>query len=372
MRVTVDRSAVSYLLDTILPLWRAKEYPYNRKDAIIPQTLIPSELRAAKQTLACFYFYVCIYMRGGIESKQAFNAFIAIWRAHPGLFDPQEAAEMEPEAIREILISFGLGWDSKNASLNWVENSKRLVRNWGGNPLSLLHNLRSYEEACRRILNKKGHEDAGETHGFLDDAGKREEGFIGFQYKMVSMLIYFYDWERWLPVRFLYPSPADFHNFRLGIAVGAITIKAPNGKVPRAVEYVSRPWRAAIMRYLSERKADPVEVADALWLYSLVMCGNSPVTITRKDSGEKSEEEDAPIVMLFTESEAPETWDRREWGYLRREALKHTCFVCPFALTCRPVPAYPYYSKGQLVIRKKLPFNATAASELLQKPAETR
>jgi hypothetical protein len=366
MKVTVDHTKVFELLDTILPRWKAspKLYPYNRKDAVIPQTIITAELRADKFTLACFYFYICIYMRGGIVSLQAFKAMIKIWQTHPELLDPRQAVEIKPEAIRAILISFGLGWDSENASKNWIENSKRLVTTWGGNPLSLLRNLTSYEEACRRILNKKGREDSEETHGFLKDAGKGDRGFIGFQYKMVSMLLYFYDWERMLPIRFLYPSPADFHNFRLGIACGAITIKTKNGQIPRAVEYISKPWRAAVMHYLKEKKADPVEVADALWLFSLVMCGNSPATQTKQGPLKKKlDHNKKEIETLLTVAEVEEKWDDLEWATRKHMNLDKTCLVCPFASTCRPVPARPYYTKGHLVTRKPLSLSAAFRAE---------
>ena len=61
MKVNVDHALVFKLLDTLLPRWKAvpKQYPYNHKDAIIPQTIVPADLRADKETLASFYFFAC-------------------------------------------------------------------------------------------------------------------------------------------------------------------------------------------------------------------------------------------------------------------------------------------------------------------------
>ncbi len=363
MQVTVDRKAVFKLLDTILPLWKAvpKRYPYNRKEAFIPQRLIPEKLRADKRALACFYFYACIYMRGGIESKQAFNALLRMHEEHPDLFDPLLARFMSVADVQSILKQF-IGWDSRAAAYNWVENSRRLAENWGGNPLNLVKGVRSYEEACRRMRNKR-------TRSDRILAGRDGEGFVGFQYKMVSMFLYFLDWEKLLPIRFPYPSPADFHNFRLGIAAGAIKVILEPGEVAKANEKMSAPWRAAIMAYLRERKADPVEVADAIWLFSLVLCGNSPATLTKADPlRKKLDKNKEEIETLMTHAQVIETWDLRKWALSKTTALKQTCLVCPFMATCRPVPARPYYTKGLLVIRETLGLQIGLDAEHLQIP----
>jgi hypothetical protein len=131
IQITTNKRVVFWMLDTLLALWtsKPKKYPYNRRDAVIPQTLIPHQIRKNPFVLACFYFYVCIYMRGGIESFQAFFAMIRMWFDHPMLFIPQMAARLEPEAIQAILKVY-VGWDSKQASIHWVENSRRLVKHY--------------------------------------------------------------------------------------------------------------------------------------------------------------------------------------------------------------------------------------------------
>lgn len=345
MEVIVHQAEVFKLLDVLLARWKStpRQYPFNRRDAIIPQNIIPTEIRANKTRLACFYFYTCIYMRGGIESLQVFNALIKMWRIHPELFDPLHAQWWKQSDVQAILKRF-IGWDSKAASVNWIENSKRLVRNWGGDPLELIKGLSKYDEALRRIKNKTTKKELHEA----EVKEKNGEGFRGFQPKMVSMILYFYDWEGWLKPRFLYPSPADFHNFRFALANRGMEI-LPFTPVVRTSEKISAPWRTVVMAYMKARKADPVEVSDALWLFSLVMCGNSPVTTTYKVP--PLERRERPGLFIF--GEIQEEWDYGKSVKAKKSLkLQQTCLICPFADTCDyAIPARPYYTKGLLELR---------------------
>ncbi len=370
MHVRAVKSVAFPMIDILVELQQKKAYPFNRPDAIIPQKIIPAELRADKYKLACFYFYVCIYMRGGIESLQAFNALIKMWRAHPELFEPYLAQFAPQQNVQAVLKKF-IGWDAKNASINWIENSKRLVRNWKGNPLNLLKGLRTWELAVKRIRNKTTKKDQRK-------AGERNEGFRGFQYKMVSMLLYFYDWEKWFEVRFLYPSPADFHNFRLALANGALVVTIPKDRIVRTSEKLSKPWRDMVMAYLRERNADPVVVADALWLFSLVLCGNSPFTVTRelkpRTTSVKNKEgrvtHKVPYIGLFEHSRVEEEWTSVQLGARKTKQLKQTCVVCPLAATCSfAIPSKPYYRKGRLILHARPHIEHQLDARLLQPPA---
>lgn len=357
MKITVHHEKVFEILDVLLARWNSnpKQYPYTRSDAILPQAVaLPDDLRADKKLLANYYFYVCIYMRGGIESLQAFRALVSIWRQHPELFDPYRARWVPQPEVQSILKEF-IGWDSKAASINWVENSRQLVQHWDGHALNLAKGLGNYAEALRRIKNKR-------TKREFAQAGADGGGFRGFQPKMVSMLVYFFDWEGWLKPRFLYPSPADFHNFRLGLTTGAIEVSIKKGESLSASEKLSAPWREAVMAYLKTRKADPIELADALWLFSLVMCGNSPVTITKSLPVEK---EDGPKSFGFTE-----IWDHAQWVMASsRKKLEETCLVCPFLLECKyGIPAQPYYRKGKLILRPRPPIERDNHLRLVKIP----
>lgn len=338
MRVTVHNERVFALLDVLLARWKKKQFPYNKKDAVIPQTIIPEDLKADKKALTTFYFYTCIYMRGGIRSLQAFNALLRMREAHPTLFDPIQAQWMKAEDIQPILKEH-IGWDSKAASQNWIENSRRLAWDWGGNPLELFKGIGDWDEALRRLRNKRTKRDQVQ-------AGPDGRGFMGFQPKMVSMLIYFFDWEGLLDSRFLYPTPADFHNFRLGLTTGGLEVFTDREFV-RSAERLSAPWRHAVMAYLRERKADPVELADALWLFSLVMCGNSPLTRVRKIKN------DPERPIMFSGDALPHRTNDAAY-YLQprfRKKLAETCLRCPIMTSCTlAIPERPYYQEGQLVL----------------------
>jgi len=339
MRVKVNRNAVVELLDVLLARWRTtpRQYPFNRKDAILPQTTLPANLRENKRVLACFYFYACVYMRGGIESLQAFAALVRIWKKYPHLFEPAYAAMLPPDYVQSILKEY-IGWDSRAASRYWVENSRRLMQHWSGNPLLLVSGARSYNEALRRVKNKR-------TKRELKEVGLKNGGFLGFQPKMVSMLVYFYDWEGWLKPRFLYPAPADFHNFRLALATEAMIVEGLEDNIIRTSEKISRPWREAVMSYLKARKADPIEVADVLWLFSLLMCGYSPATTTKEINGGG---------LLFVHAGVAEEWRVGEWAIRKRRGFEKTCLVCPFLARCKyGIPSKPYYRKGLLVLRER-------------------
>ncbi|MDO8407932.1 MAG: hypothetical protein Q7S95_01705 [bacterium] len=338
MLIKANRKIAFELFDALLERSTAepKRFPYDQKDAILPQAHLPDELRRDRRVLACFYFYVCIYMRGGIESLQVFRTLVLMWSERPELFDPHVVEWLSPAQMERVLREY-IGWDAKRAGINWVENSRRLVRNWDGNPLNLLAGLRNWSEALRRLRNKRTKRD-------VRAAGMGGEGFYGFQPKMVSMLLYFYDWEGWLEKRFLYPSPADFHNFRLGLNQGAIVV-SPAQSVLRTSEKLSAPWRATVMAYLRLRRADPVEVADALWLFSLVMCGNSPLTVTKTGNG----------AGLFAQEDLPHVVDDQTFRLPKfRRALERTCLRCPFVERCTlAIPSQPYYRKGLLVLRPR-------------------
>lgn len=323
MRVTVDRRQAAKVIDALIERRKKGLQPYDSPRASVPQELIPEDIRKDKRLLARFYFFVCIYMRGGVESHTAFRQLLKMWRAHPELFDAFAVSKLTVEYVQSILKEF-VGWDSKNAGTYWHRNAVLLTQHWGGEALSITRNLTSYEEAVRRIARKSGNK------GSLD---AKEEGFWGFQHKMVSMLLYFFDWEKLLTPRFAYPSPADFHHYRILIATKAVVVETSNGVPIRFSEKVSRPIRETLMWYLKSRGVDPIILADALWLFSLLLCGESPATMTK---------------------ESDEPFHPRLWGEGLRRRFRKTCGRCPFASECEvAIPAKPYYRRGQIVLRKR-------------------
>ncbi|OGG55216.1 hypothetical protein A3D62_01875 [Candidatus Kaiserbacteria bacterium RIFCSPHIGHO2_02_FULL_49_11] len=343
MEVFANKRRFFQIVDALMERKRLKLYPFNTKQAYVPQLLILPEIRRDTVLLACYYFCICIYMRGGVESHTVFKQFNKMWQKHPEMFLPEKVAGLSHEYIHAVLKRF-IGWDAVAAARFWKANMTALYRNWGGNPFNILRGISSYEEACRRLRNKNGRSGTKKLLS-LDPV---EEGFIGFQFKMVSMFLYFCDWEGWLRPRFLYPSPADFHHYRLFIANEAVVIKTHNGRSIRYDEKISNPIRTLLMKYLKERRADPVEVADALWLFSLLMCGESPVTKTR--SAEMKN------LSLFKTNLLDGLSTSTGIASAKKRQLLQTCGACILEKTCKfAIPSHPYYRRGILELRNRPP-----------------
>lgn len=354
--VIADDATTFYAFDIIVERWKAepKMFPYDQPGALIPQTLIPKRLRDDKEALFNFYFYICLYMRGGIESAQAFRAMIKLWEDRPEFFDPLYAQHLTQKELQPIIAQY-IGWDSEAVTRFWIENSKRLMRNWDGKASNIFKGLKSYKEALRRIRNKRTKKDLYEA-SLVDDRG---EGFMGFQPKMVSMFVYFIDWEGLLEVSFIYPTPADFHNFRFGLAVRGVRIY-PEHRNIRSSEKLSRVWRDLTVRYLEARKGlvTPVELADAIWLFSLELCGNSPLTVYH-------EKVDKNGVGMFEPEDLEHQSIPDFLSPAYRDRLQRTCLSCPLIDMCElAIPASPYYQRresrteafgGQLYLTERFP-----------------
>lgn len=354
--VYTDKETGYWLFDTLLERWEAKKFPYDQPRALIPQTIIPNHIRNGNDKEAIYFFYmiICIWMRGGIESLQAFKAVIKMRLEHPELFDPYEVQYWKPEDLQPIVKRY-IGWDSKNASRFWIENAKRVMRQWDGKPSEMFKDLYDFDEAVRRIKNKSTLSKKKKTEA--DAIYGNGLGFMGYKEKMVAMLLYFIDWEGLLPKRFPYPTPADFHNFRLGLAHRIIVLD-PQPVNLRNHELISAPWRDLTLQYLKDRKADPVKLADAIWLFSLEACGNSPLT-------DWHERVDKRGHGMFSAKELPHSKapDFRAPGV--RQRLLRTCLACPLLDTCElAIPAGPYYQRrgdrdeafgGQLYLLPRFP-----------------
>lgn len=355
MKVKFDFDRLCEVLDTLLLMREEKVYPFNRTDAVVPQKLIGEDIREDKRALSLFYFFACIYMRGGIVSSTAFKLLLRMRAENPWTFEPSEVLKRSTDEVRAVLKTY-IGWDSKNAGAYWYENARLLQMNWRGNPLNILDAIETYEDAVVYYQNKNRKGDNQPTGGtdylLLNHQGL---GFWGHQHKMVSMQVYFADWERLFKKRFIYPGPVDFHNYRLFLTTGAVTFVDAPEKVSFG-EKISAPARKALIRYITEKKVDPIDVADVIWLFSLLMCGESPHTQTKEVKIKPG--------VLFAKHEIKEIWRITEWSSRKTRSLNRSCHVCAFNKTCKyAIPAGPYYGKrgdkeqagGKLVLRPRPP-----------------
>lgn len=342
MKVELDYGRLCEVVDRLLALKRGNIYPFNRTDAVVPQTLVPDELRRDKEALALFYFFICTHMRGGITSATVFRQYLRMKAAFPWMFQPKEVIKREPEEIPRVIKGF-VGWDSKAAGTFWWHNSRLLASGWDGSALAIIKATRNYDDATRFYKNRRKKGDK------VVDIDTRNLGFWGHQPKMVSMQVYFADWERLYKKRFPYPGPVDWHNIRIFVTLCVLIVTKEDGEPPlRFNEELVRPLREGLMRYIKERKADPIEVADVNWLFSLLMCGESPLTQTKAEVTF----EDAP---LFDGLSIDADWKVEQHGTKRKTGLEKTCLVCAFNQECQfAMPARPYYSQG-LIERRPMP-----------------
>ncbi len=333
MRVTVNRDRGVAVVSTLVSLWREKSYPFDR--AILPQELIPKEIRKDRYTLSVFYFYACLLMRGGIESETAFRQLFKIHSLFPHLFIPEQAQLMDLDDLTEI-VGTHIGWDKRAVATFWIENSKRLTRTWGGDPLSLFRNISTYDEAVEQICNKSRKGDR-----VLDDP--RHAGFVGFQHKMTSMILYFYEWEGLLPEDIDYPPPVDFHHCRIFLGHRILTTRGRKSPNLRYDTRITHPIRSFLSWYTETHHVTTIELADALWLYSKLMCGEAPTnTIKEQKVGAINHQSVLPLPF-----EAH--FKKEEWELTRTKETIRTCGVCPIRSTCHfSVPANPYFRSGVL------------------------
>lgn len=363
MHVRVNKTRAVELLDDLLGRYTDKKFPYNLKRAVVPQVLIPASLREDKETLARFYFFACLYMRGRIESHTAFRGLIRMWHDQPDVFDPACVQHKEYDKMVALLLKY-MNKDVRATARHWLKNAGRLVRYWDSSVLNVLSRVKNYDDALYYIRNKHG------KHPYknLLDYEQKWEGFVGFQHKMVSMLIYFFDWEGWLKQRFIYPSPADFHHYRIFLATGVLVVS--NGeKHIRYNDRISAAIRRVVFSFIKSKKADPVEVADTLWLFSYLLCGESPVTATPNMETRAKRAADDPQEELF-----PNTWKFDLEGFVRARSHRYwqTCGICPVRENCTfAVPARLYYDRGIIELRQRPLLGEVVCHSTREKPAKS-
>ncbi len=343
MEVITNYEQLEWLLDVVLlPRWRStpKGYPFNRPNAIIPQTLIPDWLRRDKKLLSNWYLGVNEHMKGRVDSIDAFRGHLRIVQKYPWFYNAREIMCRKHSEIIEALEDC-ISTDKVNVARDIKINALHLNTYWDGWASNLLSGISNYEEALRRILNKR-------TKKERRAAGWAGEGLYGHQEKMVSMLLYFWDWEELLSLRFPYPSPSDIQNIRVGIAAKALVLAGLDNNRGRFGEALTASWRELVMKYIVERKADPREVSDVLWLFGKHMCGNSPLTETPQKNKSNGS-------GMFEADGLPRVYGALQFLHPKyRKDLERTCLICPFKKTCDvAIPARPYYDKGIIELRDR-------------------
>lgn len=335
-RFTVDWPIAEQVFGRLLDLLRAGEAPYDKaRQPHIPENL-PANI-ASDQDLACFLFCVCYYMKGGINSWQALLALTPIHEAHPEIFQPsyfgQDAKLLtEQQALVKTLLNGTLNYGAIETSEFWAKNFQKLNRFWQGNPLELFKDTSGdYRILYDRIINRSGFK------------AHKPDGFLGFQEKMASMLAYFYV-DTGLAEPLMIPVPVDFHVMRMIVEHGIIRIGPEDiGQNLRRIDFL-KALRDISIEYCSRHRIEPVELCDALWLYSRSRCKDSP-----GNTGQVGQYAARQTPIIYQE---PAKWSQ---GKVRR--YYNVCASCPISDTCvLDVPSAHYYRRGELIcLPKKRP-----------------
>ncbi len=273
MKVSIDWNRAQYVFDTLIGAFRNKSYPYDR---VFPPQIkenLPQNLVWGSREHANFLFHSCYYMRGGIQSDEAFRRLSSIYSEHPAMFNP-ETFEKEPSLydsknIVRILQEHRLGYHKQIAGF-WIKNAHKLNLFWKGSPLSVFEKAKDYEDLCK-ILIANGKREAD-----------KRNGFHGFQYKMVSMLVYFYvDALLIDPISF--PIPVDFHVLRILTANKLLVVEGMESGMDLFKDEYKASARELTEVYCIKNAVSPVELCEALWLLSRTLCvlnpGNSSVVV---------------------------------------------------------------------------------------------
>jgi len=201
-----------------------------------------------------------------------------------------------------------------------------MVERWDGDPRKIFAGVSDYDEAIGRIQNDN-----------------RGGGFKGFQHKMTSMIIYYLLDDKLIGDFDNFPIPIDMHVMRVSIANEMIKFHGVDEGVN-----LFRPETTAALRdlytdYAERHGVSPIDVCDAVWLYSEALCGYQPGNITLEPNGRDAR--DGRSTLLVPLEHAP-------LDDAQRKAYERTCGRCAIRSTCKwNIPGKVYYVAGELVRR---------------------
>lgn len=326
LNVVVNPDRVHKVLSALMEAYEENEFPYNLDAVRLPHDPrhMPQNLPYGGSEHAMFLWNLCYYMRGGIKSVEAVKRLAKVYEAAPELFDSEFAAGLKPELVSGILKDFGLGFQ-ETVSKQWVENSRKLLEDWGGDPRLIFEGVGTYDEALSRIRNDG-----------------RGGGFSGFQEKMTSMITY-YLMDEDLIEPFIFPIPVDLHVMRVSIANRMVEFPGvPDGTNLYTDELLAT-LRKLYYDYAVEHGVNPLRLCDAVWLLSESQCGKHPGNVTLEPMGRKHRKGRSTVLV-------PQTVDPANPN--QQAAYESSCRQCPVESSCAyTLPGKPYYIQGVLYIR---------------------
>ena len=330
MHISIDQERVEDVLGSLLEAYRDHQYVYGMPAAQLPHEVAQLERRLELGSVdhAMFLFILCLYMKGGIKSNTAASQLGKLYSRRPRLFDAFEVIKIKPESITASLERVDLRYQKNMAPPHWIENAKRLVEWYDGDPRKIFVGVDDYDEACRRIRNKSRRH--SKTKQFT-----HRQGFMGFQYKMVSMLMYFYITAGIIEL-IPFPIPIDFHVMRVCVQTEMVRFSGNTTGRDIYSEHLQVVLRSLFADYSQRHGVSPIELCDAVWLLSSVGCARNPgnKTLSRQYRARKTE---TPAYTPI-------------WNLAEVARYERFCGSCPVGRLCHwDVPNSAYTLKGQLV-----------------------
>lgn len=316
--ITLDHDKADQVFGRLMELYKANGDPYSRPEAILPEDprFWPDNLEMGGTQEAQYWFALCYYMRGAVDSTLAAQQLGRFYEKFPDVFEVEVAASLEPDELRKLLFGNGLPFMSPTVAKFWVANAQYMATLGFNDVRQLYIGVESYDELVSRITK-------------LD----------GFQRKMVSMITYYLD-VRKLLAPLTYPIPVDFHVMRIVNANEMLIHSEP----PRGGNYGSDAAQDAAREltaaFCERNEVAPRDLAAAVWLFSNVMCGNSPVT--------------AMTTLEYKARATEYFWVDHRWTESKVHAFNRTCGVCPLSETCEwSIGAPPWYRGGVMLARER-------------------
>ena len=264
MTYIVDTERGDMVLDLLLDQYHRGAYPYNLKSSMLSVLKMPKSLKRGGEDEARFWFFACMLMKGGIDSDVALKALSGAYdkEMRPlGLkpYRPEYAAHLDARDMTGILRDAGTGL--YRLVNDWILCARIILERYDGEVLNLVNGIHDFDSAAELLRNR----------------GKNR-GFPGFQFKMVSMLLFFLT-ESGMIDYFPYPPPVDIHLQRVPVETEMVRRKdgteiiAYNQREHDTLQEVLREY---YVDYMVRRGYKSNEIADAVWLFSRMMCRWNP------------------------------------------------------------------------------------------------
>ncbi|MDB5266490.1 MAG: hypothetical protein JWN89_305 [Parcubacteria group bacterium] len=342
VRYVIDHERAEWVVRSLIDAWRRKLPPFDHAEPVpgrLPKTLEPGSVQHA-----IWLMVGLLYMRGRIDSAQAFLRLCKVFDEHPWMFDVQTFAGTLSEEVRlrmhEILKENGLGFNVRETVRFWDFNLKKVNRFWEGNPLRIFGEAKDYAELCRIFMIGKGDPDLS-------------TGFMGLREKMVSMYLYFLINAK-LVEPMMHPGPVDTHNIRVLAsteAVKAVTMEPGT----RYEFYQVSPVIREVYRLYCTTVDDVLDFANALWYLSRDFCSRS--------------QGNASTTGGYRGRATEVTAKRISWTESKTEIYHSTCGLCPVESVCGwSLPSARQYNQGFLEIRSARPKPHAHQETLLEVP----